>query len=81
MTHYTCDRCGQSVHRPDLRSGSVEHLTDSRLHFELCHNCFVVLRRFLHGDAVAAVDSLQDATTPNPAQDVSGIETGGFSQW
>lgn len=47
MISYVCDRCNQPVSRADLRSGRVEHLMDSPMQFELCFNCFVLLRGFL----------------------------------
>jgi hypothetical protein len=60
MVRYECDRCQQPIQRRDLRSGRVDHLADSALSFELCFSCFVVLRAFLRGDAVAACDQRQE---------------------
>jgi len=55
MVNYVCDRCGQDIHRRDLRSGRVEHLVDSSLTFELCFNCHVSLKCFLTGSEVPAL--------------------------
>jgi hypothetical protein len=78
MVRYECDRCSQSVHPRDVRTGRVTHLTDSTLAFELCHNCFVVLRSFLRGDAVAAVGTLPDASRATAAHGCATAESGFF---
>jgi hypothetical protein len=67
VVSYFCDRCGLPVLRCDLRSGTVEHLVDSSVTFELCLGCFVSLRSFLQGSEVPAL-------MPTPARGQGSTE-------
>jgi hypothetical protein len=64
MVSFSCDRCGKDISRCDLRQGRVENLIDGPLTFELCDHCYVTLRAFLQGNAVAAVDPQRYGLAP-----------------